>query len=424
VTVVHVVAAGEIGGAERMLLDLARPTAPTQELEHRSVCGPSLVGEFRAARGATTTDTGVSGGGVTKRCDGNRRKDEGSKRIGALGRRHVIALFTPNEALRRLFRDSGLEIEDRGSVREGPVPYLASTFGTGDVRWLAAVLERQRARIVHLHTFASQVLGTRAARWVGARVVRTEHSTRVYDDPTCWPFSRWSLRRADAVVFISEHVRSVGLAREPKLRDSTHPQLYVVHNGVDTTHFMPSSSPRPRPHGGRVRFIALGRLDRRKGLDIALEALAEVPEADLAIVGDGEERAALEALASQLGVSERVRFVGYAEDVRSAIAESDVALSSARQEGLGVALLEAMAMERPVVALPTGGVPEVVRDGETGWLASNGSARALARAMQASIDAPDELRRRGAAARARVEDHFSVISMRRGYEAVYARLRP
>jgi glycosyltransferase involved in cell wall biosynthesis len=173
-----------------------------------------------------------------------------------------------------------------------------------------------------------------------------------------------------------------------------------------------------------VRFIALGRLDRRKGLDIALEALAEVPEADLAIVGDGEERAALEALASQLGVSERVRFVGYAEDVRSAIAESDVALSSARQEGLGVALLEAMAMERPVVALPTGGVPEVVRDGETGWLASNGSARALARAMQASIDAPDELRRRGAAARARVEDHFSVISMRRGYEAVYARLRP
>jgi hypothetical protein len=107
-SVVHVVVAGEIGGAERMLIDLAASKS--------------------ASRAAS------------------------------------IALFTPNEDLRRLFAGSGITVDDRGPVREGPLPYLARTFGPGDVRWLANVIERRRARIVHLHTFASQVLGTRAAR--------------------------------------------------------------------------------------------------------------------------------------------------------------------------------------------------------------------------------------------------------------------
>jgi glycosyltransferase involved in cell wall biosynthesis len=369
VTVVHVVAAGEIGGAERMLVDLA--SAP------------------RAASG--------------------RWK-----------RAHSIALFTPNGALRALFRDAGLDVDDRGTVREGPLPYLARSLGPGDVRWLGAVLERRRATICHLHTFASQVLGTRAARRVGVRVVRTEHSTRVYDDPTCWPFSRWSLRRADAVVFISEHVRKVALARDSRTLDPS--KTRIVHNGVDTVRFSPrDASVVP---GARVRFVALGRLDRRKGLDLALEALVRVPTAELDIVGDGDERAALEELASRVGVRERVRFSGYASDVRDAIARADVAIASAREEGLGVALLEAMAMGRPVVAVPTGGIPEIVRDGETGWLAPERSVAALAAVMQSAIDAPEERRRRGLQARIHAVESFSVDAMRDGYEAVYAQLTP
>lgn len=361
--VVHVVAAGEIGGAERMLVDLAR-------------------------------DAG----------DGRQR-------------RHSIALFTPNDGLRALFRDAGIALDDRGPVREGPLPYLASALGGSDVRWLTDVLARRRARIVHLHTFASQVLGTRAARRASLRVVRTEHSTRVYDDPSCWPFSRWSLARADAVVCISEHVRAVALSRAPLL---ARPGLVsVIRNGVDTDRFSPRPAPEP---GERVRFVALGRLDPRKGLDLALEALAQVPRAELEIVGDGELRAHLAALASRLGVADRARLSGYASDVRDAIARADVALSSARAEGLGIALLEAMAMGRPVVAVPVGGIPEIVRDGQTGWLAEARSAGALARAMRAAIDAPEERARRGREARARVTEELSIEAMRRAYEAVYARL--
>ena len=144
-----------------------------------------------------------------------------------------------------------------------------------------------------------------------------------------------------------------------------------------------------------------------------------MPNAELDIVGDGEARAALAALAAKLGVADRVRFVGFVDDVRGSIARADVALSSARAEGLGIALLEAMAMDRAVVALPTGGVPEIVADGDTGWLAHGHGADALARVMQDAVDRRDEVRRRGLRARASVESRFSIAAMRRGYDAIY-----
>ncbi len=373
--VVHVVVAGEVGGAERMLVDLVRAQT---------------------------------------------------------ARRHTVALFTPSERLRALFVDAGLDVDERSPVRETPLSYLARSLGPRDAAWLAAVLTKRDAAIAHLHTFGSQVVGTRAARRVGAKVVRTEHSTRVYDDPSCWPFSRWSLTRADAVVCISSHVSRVALAKAPWVA----PWVHVVTNGVDTVHFAPRPN-EPRTAlassevvtgGGAaggvvaarsVRFVSLGRLDPRKGLDVALEALALVPHAELDIVGDGEQRTALGARAKQLGVDGRVRFVGYVGDVRNAVESADIALSSARAEGLGVALLEAMAMGKPVVALPTGGIPEIVTDGDTGWLAHGHSASALARAMQDAIDHPEEVRRRGGRAHDAVTDRFSVAVMARAYERIY-----
>lgn len=356
-TVLHVVVAGEVGGAERMLVDLA-------------------------SQGAQD--------------------------------RHSVALITPSERLRSLFRDSNMDVDDRGQAREGPLSYLVRTLGPNDVTWLTDIIRRRSVAVVHLHTFASQVLGTRAALATGAAVVRTEHSTRVYEDPSCWPFSRWSLARADAVVCISEHVSRVAVAHAPWILG----RVRVVPNGVDTARFAPIAIPRNAAHPS-LRFIALGRLDPRKGLDVALDALARVPHATLDIVGEGQEHAALVARAKRLGIQNRVRLRGFLSDVREAIASADVALSAARTEGLGIALLEAMAMERPVVALPTGGIPEFVTHGETGWLADQPSSEALARVMQEAASHPEEVRRRGVQARSRVITQFSLDAMRKGYEAVY-----
>lgn len=360
--VVHVVSAGEIGGAERMLADLAS--------------------------------------------DRTRRP-------------HTVALSTPNERLHAFFRDAGLDVVYRGPTREGPLSYLASSLGPADVAWVERVVRERRAGIVHLHTFASQVLGTRAALRAGARVVRTEHSTRVFDDPSCWVFSRWSLRRADVSVAISEHLRTVTLAHASWASRKTR----VVPNGVDVDRFV-AAPPPPFAPPEPFRFVALGRLDRRKGLDVALHALAEVPNAVLHVVGEGSERDALVDLARTLGVADRVRWTGYCDDVRPVLGDAHAALSSARTEGLGIALLEAMACGRPVVALPVGGVPEFVHEGATGWLAPHADAISLAatmrRAMQSATQSPGELERRGRRARALVVERYSLEAMREGYERIYA----
>jgi glycosyltransferase involved in cell wall biosynthesis len=360
--VLHVVVAGEVGGAERMLVDLASRPGPT-------------------------------------------------------GVEHAIALRTPTETLRRLLRDAGVRVHDRGPSREGPLSFLRSTLGRSDVAWLRDVLAQERASVVHLHTFASQVVGTRAGLLAGARVLRTEHSTRVYDDPSCWPFSRWSLARVDASVAVSDHVRAVALARAPWAAG----KMTVVRNGVDTARFAPATRDA-RDRDAPFTFVLVGRLEPRKGVDLAVEALVSVPGARLDVVGEGDERSALESRARALGVQARVRFHGHVADPRPLLAGADAALCASRSEGLGIALLEAMATGLPVVGFAVGGVPEIVDDGRTGLLCAPGDVRALAATMRSAMSARDRLRTMGADACRAVVERFSVDAMCDGYADVYARL--
>jgi glycosyltransferase involved in cell wall biosynthesis len=354
--VVHVVVGGELGGAERMLADLASS--------------------------ATS------------------------------GAEHTIAVLSPLDELVRLFERAGVRVVDRGRVHEGPLPYLWRSLGPADVAWLAGVMRSARGEIAHLHTFASQVLGTRAARRAGLRVLRTEHSTRAYDDPSCWPFSRWSLRRADAAVAVSEYVRGVATRRAPWAA----PKLRVVHNGVDVARFALVE----RPQRETFTFVVVGRLEPRKGVDLALHALAAVPEARLAVVGDGDERVALEAKSRALGVTDRVRFHGAEPDVRGVLADADAMLCSSRSEGLGVALLEGMATGLPVVGFSVGGVPEIVSDGVSGLLAPTGDVESLASRMREAAGARDRMRALGEAARRSVVERFSTRAMCEGYARAYA----
>ncbi len=356
--VVHVVVAGEIGGAERMLCDLAS--------------------------------------------------------CAASGAEHSVALLTPNERLAALLRGAGLRVHDRGRTPEGPLPFLWTSLGPSHLAWLDRILMSERAQIAHLHTFASQVVGTRAALRAGARVLRTEHSTRAFHDASCWPFSRWSLVRTDASVAISESVRAAALARAPWAAN----RMRVVHDGVDVERFAPRDTPRSE----RVTFAVVGRLDRRKGVDLALAALERVPEAQLEVIGDGAERSSLENLARRSGIAARVTFHGFASDPRPLLARADAVLCTSRTEGLGVALLEAMAMERPVVGFAVGGVPEIVEDGVTGWLVREGDVDALADRMRGLVAAPDRGRALGAAARTRVVQRFSVQAMASGYARIYGEL--
>lgn len=364
--IVHVVAAGEVGGAERMLARLAA--------------------------------AGVAGSGDLE------------------ARRHVVALWTDDAVLHAFFRDAGLPVVTPPRSGGGPMvtPRLRATGGP-DVRWLASYLVRQGADAVQLHTVASHVLGTRAGVLARVPIVRTEHSRRAYDNWLCRPFSAWSLRRATRIVTVSEDLGRLVGARYPSLRD----RLTVIRNGVPFA----SVPPPPPSASGPIRFVLVARLEPRKAVDRALRAVAEVAGAHLDIVGDGPLRADLERLAGELALGDRARFWGYRADPETVMAEADAALCSSTVEGLGLGLLEAMALGRPVVAVPVGGVPEIVADGDTGWLATCPTLDGLTAVVRAAVAAGrPELRRRGALARTSVERRFTDVAMRRAYEDLYAAL--
>jgi glycosyltransferase involved in cell wall biosynthesis len=144
-----------------------------------------------------------------------------------------------------------------------------------------------------------------------------------------------------------------------------------------------------------------GRLTAQKDLGVALEALAEVPDARLAILGDGPERKRLEQRVGELGLNGRVRFLGSGrrDDVLRLFRAADAAVLSSHWENLPYAVVEALAVGTPVVATAVGGVPEVVRDGENGLLVPPRDPRALSRALGRLV-ADASLRSRLAAAAA------------------------
>jgi glycosyltransferase involved in cell wall biosynthesis len=353
--VVHVVVAGEVGGAERMLVDLASS------------------GETPAIR-------------------------------------HSVAVLSPDDRVARLFRSASLRVVERRS-REGPLPFLWQSLGRSAVRWLVEALSREQATVVHLHTFASQVVGTRAALALGLPTVRTEHSTRAFVDPTCWPFARWSLARASASVSVSRHVRDVALARAPWAASRAR----VIPNGVDVTRFAPG----PELPDGPLRVAVVGRLEPRKGVDRAIEAAARLPSLRLDVLGDGGLRASLEEHARRLGATDRVRFLGFVDDVRPALARCHALLCTSRSEGLGVALLEGMAMGRPVVGFRVGGAGEIVDDELGSLLTAPDDVAALVALLRQAAEEPGMLRALGPRARARVVERFSAAAMRDAYARTY-----
>jgi glycosyltransferase involved in cell wall biosynthesis len=171
---------------------------------------------------------------------------------------------------------------------------------------------------------------------------------------------------------------------------------------------------------------SVGCLAPRKDYATLLDALALLRgrgrDFRVELVGDGPERAALEAHAASLGLSDRVRFLGERPDVDRLLPTMDVFVLSSREEGIPNALLEAMAAGRPSVATAVGGTPEVMRDGETGWIVPPRSPERLAAALEQALDDPAEAARRGDNARRYAREVLSIDAMVRRHEAFYESL--
>jgi glycosyltransferase involved in cell wall biosynthesis len=186
-----------------------------------------------------------------------------------------------------------------------------------------------------------------------------------------------------------------------------------------------AAGPAPLWPGAGVRLLAVGRLSYYKGFEVLLDALAQVPEASLLLVGEGEQRRALESRIADLGLGSRVRLAGHLDDATLEAAYQACDLfclpSVDRAEAFGLVLLEAMRAGKPVLAsdIPGSGVGTVVVDGETGLKVPPRDATALAVALR-GLAADASLRAAlGAAGRDRFEHHYRIDAVTRQWTALY-----
>jgi glycosyltransferase involved in cell wall biosynthesis len=215
---------------------------------------------------------------------------------------------------------------------------------------------------------------------------------------------------AEFVICISDFARSQLMA----LVGPEHWQkLRVVHCGVDVERFAPSDRQSGR---GQLLVACVGRLVPEKGHRLLIESIAQIcrtgADVRLAVVGDGPERAALEALAAQLQVAERVDFLGAVahSEVDGLLRRSDIFCLPSFAEGVPIVLMEAMAMELPVVASRVMGIPELVEDGVTGRLIAPGSLADLIGVLSQLVADPAQRKRLGQGARRRVASDFELRS--------------
>ena len=226
--------------------------------------------------------------------------------------------------------------------------------------------------------------------------------------------TRRVMKHADKIICNSEN--SLRILEEKW--DLDPGKFVVMTPGVDIDHFCPDpGTPIPESWQGRLNLLTVGRLQRRKGQDMmirALPALAEqFPEINYAIIGGGEDRSLLEKLAKELGVANRVQFLGEVNDDQmiAYYRHCDLfALPNRRvgndDEGFGMVLLEAQACGRPVLAGDSGGTRETFEDGKTGFLADCTSPETIVSAIVPALGDRDKLDEMGRAGRKHVESRF------------------
>ena len=267
---------------------------------------------------------------------------------------------------------------------------------------LAARLRREGVEHLHNHiAMASCTVAMLASALSGIPYSFTIHGPDIFFDPRLWRIDE-KAAWARFVACISDFCRSQLMCfAAPAHWD----KLHVVHCGIDPDRY------RIAPHDGQT-LLFVGRLAGVKGVPILLEAMAALkarhPALRLVLIGDGPERATLEALAKPLGDS--VSFLGYRSqsEVAEALAQADVFALPSFAEGVPVVLMEAMAAGVPVVATQIAGIPELVRHGDSGLLVPPGDAEALTEAIDALLASADRRRAMGSAGRATVAAEFNI----------------
>jgi glycosyltransferase involved in cell wall biosynthesis len=295
------------------------------------------------------------------------------------------------------------------------------------IDWSAVIRIRDLAAqtgagVVHAHGYKADLYVYFALRASKIPLVSTCHTWYDIDakDYLYGFVDRLILRSYTSIVAVSEGVR------EYLLRAGVRPRkIHMIRNGIDLRVFE-CSTPVVKEELGWTSYPLVGlvgRLSEEKGVDVfvasAVDVLSQLPNTKFVVVGDGPDRAKLDALVGKLGIQGSIHMLGRRDDMPAVYASLDLLVSSSRREGLPMAILEGMASRLPVVATAVGGVPTIILDGKTGVLVPTAEPALIAAAIIELLRSVAERERLGGAARHLVEDEFSAQRMTSDYLRLY-----
>jgi len=317
-----------------------------------------------------------------------------------------------------------LQLHESAS-REGIESHLIPCTGRLDrtaVRRIRELAAQVGADVIHAHGYKADLYVYFALRGSNVPLVSTCHTWYNHDpkDRFFGVVDRFVLRSYGNIVAVSEGVREDLLKAGVRAN-----KISLIQNGIDLRTFDRASAVLKDELGwSEYPLVGLvGRLSMEKGVDIFLTAAARVlnqlPDSKFVVVGDGPDRAKLDALIDDLGIRDSVRMLGRRDDMPGVYASLDLMVSSSRREGLPIAVLEGMASRLPLIATPVGAVPTVIFDGHTGVLVPAEAPDLLATAIIGLLRDDSERDRLGSAARQFVEDQFSAQRMTEDYLGVY-----
>jgi len=295
----------------------------------------------------------------------------------------------------------------------------------GLVLRLAAMMRRERFDIVQTYLWTANTWARLAARLAGVRwVLASERNVDIWEETYKRVIGRFLARSTDRIIANSEAVRQYLLKRGGLDAD----KVTTIYNGVNFDRFRTPCDPRIRRAelgiGDDVVLAGcLARVEPAKDHGTLLQAMAlisnRLPNLHLALIGGGTEEDRLRHMARDLGIAERVHFVGFRTDAAEWLQSLDISVLSSVKEGLSNTVLESMAAGKPVVATDVGGNAEVIVENETGFLVPSRSPSELGAALARVAGSPEMIAAFGKAGRRRADGLFSVDSMVTHTERLY-----
>jgi glycosyltransferase involved in cell wall biosynthesis len=296
---------------------------------------------------------------------------------------------------------------------------------------LRALVRERRIDIVHSHEYKTDVLAWLLARCEHVTALATVHGWTGHTSRerfVYYPIDRWILRFFPKLIAVSDQIRQTLVA------DGARPDRVVkVLNGIDHRAFVRD---RSRAYAIRANLGvgaddvivgSVGRLEPQKRFDLLIEAVGGLqpkhPTLKLLVVGDGSLRQQLASQIERLGLDGACRLLGHRTDIADLHHAFDLLVQSSDYEGTPNAVLEAMAMETPVVATDVGGTAEMVRDQIDGLIVPAGDVSRLSQAIEEALDNATATANRTAAARRRVETDLSFDARMAAVEAIYEELQ-